>query len=80
MTREQILKVNGYSPMLWDSGLEDDNMQTRLQQKRMWPPDQPQVGRSQSQEEADGHCPSHFLRVCAYILVCSTILTCHVHC
>lgn len=55
MTREQFLKVDGYSPLLWDSGLEDDNMQKRLKQKRMWPPDQPQVGGRQSQEAGNVH-------------------------
>lgn len=61
MTREQLLRVDGYSPLLWDSGLEDDNMQKRLQKKRMWPPDQPPVRRSQSLEEADGLSPTHSL-------------------
>ena len=49
MTWEQVLRVNGYSPLLWDSGHEDDNMQERLQHKHMWPPEQPQVGNRQGQ-------------------------------
>ncbi len=43
MTQEQVTKVNGFSPRLWDSGTENDNMQARLQSKQMWPPELPQV-------------------------------------
>ena len=43
MTRAQFRKVRGYSPLLWDSGTENGNMQLRLRQKQMWPPEQPKV-------------------------------------